>query len=69
MKSPRLGWGDSGGVIRWTQVVAKCMSVSLKYSILNNSFIFMELLRDTLLNLGLLKLETIKVQNHRLLSF
>lgn len=45
------------------------MPRTVKHSIWSNSLMFLELGRDTLLNLGLLKLETIKLQNHRLLSF
>lgn len=69
MESLRLGWGDTAGVIRWAEGVAQCLSSPPKHSIWKNSLMFMELVRDTLLNLGLLKLETIKLQNHRLLSF
>lgn len=40
-----------------------------KHSIWINSFVFLRRVRDSLLNLGLLKLETIRLQTHRLLSF
>lgn len=70
MESLRLGWGwGYGGEIRWVEGVAKCMSRSLKHSIGDDSLMFLELVIYTLLNLGLLKLETLKSQNRRLPSF
>ena len=49
--------------------VAQCVSKPVKHYIQSNSCMLLELVRDTLLNLGSLQLETIKLQNHRLCSF
>lgn len=52
MESLRLVWGNGSRVITGTEGVALCVWRPLKHSIESNSLIFMELVRDTLLNLG-----------------
>ena len=68
IECPRLGggwqWDDN-----LSREVAQCVSRPVKHYIQSNSFMLLELVRDILLNLELLKLETIKLQNHRLCSF
>lgn len=56
-------------MIGWAEKAAQHLARLLMHTLWSNSLMFLELMRETSLNLELLQLEIIQLQNHRLLIF